>query len=282
VQVIADSKGNTVHLFERECSIQRRYQKIVEETPSPALDDKLRKEICESAVKIAQGIGYENAGTVEFILDNKKNFYFLEMNTRLQVEHPITEMITGVDLVKEQIRVAQGDKLRFTQEDIKSRGHALELRIYAEDPDNDFLPTNGTIQKIGKTDLNNVRLDTGYTDGSEVSTQFDPMLAKLITYSEDRDENINKMLKALEDYQFGGVVTNRDYLKRILENKNFKAGKVTTDFVKVENLEPPEVSDEQMAAAIAMSFFEEKGSSSKVNVSIEDNAWDKLNGMRLF
>ena len=184
VQVMSDTHGNHLHFLERECSIQRRHQKIIEETPSVALSDELRKSICESATKISKAINYRGAGTVEFILDEDGKYYFLEMNTRLQVEHPISEMITGVDLVRLQIQVAQNEELNISQEDIKGRGHAIECRIYAEDPKNNFFPTVGTLRKIGRHNSPGVRLDTGVRDGDKVTVNYDPMLAKLIVHAE--------------------------------------------------------------------------------------------------
>ncbi len=282
VQVFADHHRNTYHLFERECSIQRRYQKIIEETPSPALDEKLRKEICATAVKIAAGINYQGAGTVEFILDKNKKFYFLEMNTRLQVEHPISEMITGIDLVKWQIQAAQGDKFNLAQEDIKQRGHALECRIYAEDPDNEFLPVTGTIKKIGKTKMPNVRLDIGYQDGNEVSPHYDPMLAKLITYSTNRIDNIQKMIEALEDYPFLGLKTNREFLLRILDNANFKKGNITTNFIKDNDLKIKEATEEEFAHIVAFAHFTQRkghGRSSQ-QTQTQIDSWDRLANFR--
>ena len=198
VQLVSDGVGNHFHFFERECSIQRRYQKVVEESPAPNMSPETKKKICQTAVKIAQGINYIGAGTIEFIMGADESFYFLEMNTRLQVEHPVTEMTTGYDLVELQIKAANGEKFDFSQEDIKQTGHAVECRIYAEDPDQDFLPTNGNIQKIESFPKVDYRLDCGYRDGNAISTNYDPMLAKLITWGEDREECLEKMDLALE------------------------------------------------------------------------------------
>ncbi|MDO9181947.1 MAG: biotin carboxylase N-terminal domain-containing protein, partial [Bacteriovorax sp.] len=224
IQVMSDQHGNHFHLFERECSIQRRYQKILEESPSPALSPELRAKMTAAALKITRGISYIGAGTIELILDTDGEFCFLEMNTRLQVEHPVTEMVTGLDLVRLQILVAQGEKLPFEQNDIKQTGHAIEVRLYAEDPDNDFLPSIGTIKKIGCTNLRDTRLDCGYVDGNEVTISFDPMLAKLISWGENRNLAADKLNLALNEVVFLGVKTNRDYLKRILSLAEYRQG----------------------------------------------------------
>lgn len=257
IQVMSDKHGNHLHLFERECSIQRRYQKIVEESPSIAVNADLRAKMAAAAIKITSGINYIGAGTIELILDTNGEFYFLEMNTRLQVEHPVTEMVTGLDLVRLQIMVAQGEMLPFKQEDLKQRGHAIEARIYAEDPDNDFLPSIGKILKIGKTSLRNIRLDCGYIDGNEICISFDPMLAKLISWGENREIAIDKLSRALNEVLFMGVKTNRDYLRRILSTEEFHQGLTFTNFVKINEskLKPKKKTDEQKAIAIAATFF---------------------------
>lgn len=285
VQVMSDQHGNHFHFWERECSIQRRYQKIVEESPSPSLDQPLRKEICETAVKIAKTMNYEGAGTVEFILDKDGSFYFLEMNTRLQVEHPITEMVTGHDLVDLQVRVAQGEELTFKQEDIPQKGHAIEVRLYAENPDKDFMPSVGTIAHVGESRLLGVRLDTGYVDGNVVTVSFDPMLAKLIVWSSTRSQAISKMEKALEDYPFLGLITNRDYLKRILTHPKFREGLTYTHFVKTyeKELLKPELSlEEKLLSMVASQVI--KGNGQKREQSAKTKvlgAWDNLNDWRL-
>ena len=237
IQLVSDGKGNHFHFFERECSIQRRYQKVVEETPSVALDDELRANMCETAVKIASGINYLGAGTIELILAEDNSFYFLEMNTRLQVEHPVTEMVTGVDLVELQILAASGEAFDFEQSDITQTGHAIEVRIYAEDPDNEFLPTTGKIQQIEVDSEVSFRLDCGYRDGNSISTSYDPMLAKLITWEQDRDLAIESMQDALNSVVFGGTKTNRDYLKRILNHERFVDGDINTHFIAEESEE---------------------------------------------
>ena len=230
-QILADENGNTVHLFERECSIQRRHQKIIEETPSPVMTKKLREQMGEAAVAAAEAVGYSNAGTVEFMVDGDLNFYFMEMNTRLQVEHPITEMTTGVDLAKWQLRIASGMSLTLKQKDLMQRGHAIECRIYAEDPSNGFLPSIGTLEKVEPPTGPNVRDDSGIYTGMEVTPYYDPMLAKLVVSSENRDESINKMLWALSRYIVLGVTTNISFLKKVLEHEEFKKGNITTHFI---------------------------------------------------
>ncbi len=230
-QILADEQGNVIHLFERECSIQRRHQKIIEETPSPALTPKLRESMGKAAVAAAKTVGYTNAGTIEFMVDGKQNFYFMEMNTRLQVEHPITEATTGIDLVKWQLRIASGMPLTLKQSDIIPRGHALECRIYAEDPSNGFLPSIGTLEKVEIPIGPNVRNDTGVETDFPVSPYYDPMLAKLTVSSENREESINKMIWALSHYVVLGVTTNISFLKKVLDHLEFRKGNITTHFI---------------------------------------------------
>ena len=230
-QILADEYGNTIHLFERECSVQRRHQKIIEETPSPIMTPELRKKMGDAAVAAAKAVGYTNAGTVEFMIDGNLNFYFMEMNTRLQVEHPITEMTTGIDLAKWQLKIASGEKLTIKQGDLSQRGHAIECRIYAEDPSNGFLPSVGTLGKVEVSTGPNIRNDTGIYSGMEVTSYYDPMLAKLITYAENRSDNIKKMIWALSHYIVLGVTTNISFLKEVLKHKEFKNGNITTHFI---------------------------------------------------
>lgn len=282
IQVMSDSHGNHFHLFERECSIQRRYQKIVEESPSPAVTKELRAKMTEAAIKITKGINYLGAGTIELILDTDGQFYFLEMNTRLQVEHPVTEMVTGLDLVRLQILVAQGEKLPFKQEDIKQTGHAIEVRLYAEDPDNNFLPSIGKIKKIGKTNLRNTRLDCGYVDGNEVTISFDPMLAKLISWGETRELAADKLNLALNEVVFLGIRTNRDYLKRILTLSEYRQGLTFTHFVKTyeEKLKPKKKTKEQTALAIAAALFNKTTNTKGELSSKKTDVWSSLSGFR--
>jgi acetyl/propionyl-CoA carboxylase alpha subunit len=233
-QIMADHHGNVVHLGERECSIQRRHQKIIEEAPSPALDDRLREQMGRAAVNAAVSCDYSNAGTVEFMLDQEKNFFFLEMNTRLQVEHPVTEMTTGIDLVKEQLRIAEGQKLSFQQESVQFRGHAIECRIYAEDPQNGFLPSTGCIEYVSTPGGPGVRLDSGCEEGTEVSLYYDPLLAKVIVWAEDRRAAIVRMRRALSEYQIQGVATCIDFCALVMANQKFADGEFDTHFLEDE------------------------------------------------
>jgi acetyl-CoA carboxylase biotin carboxylase subunit len=230
-QALADNYGNIVHLYERECSIQRRHQKIVEETPSQALDPDLRSKMGEIAKKVIKVSGYNNAGTVEFLLDRDKNFYFLEVNARLQVEHPVTELATGVDLVHQQILIASGEKLSFRQEDVGQKGHSIECRIYAEDPLNNFLPSSGKVLFLKEPEGLGVRHDCGIYSGCDVPIYYDPILAKLIVWAENRDIACQRMINALDDYVVLGIKTNIDFLKEVIAHPQFKAGETTTGFI---------------------------------------------------
>ena len=282
VQLMSDTHGNHLHFYERECSIQRRYQKVVEETPAPNMGHDLRLKICETAVQIAKGINYRGAGTVEFIMAQDGSYYFMEMNTRLQVEHPVTEMVTGHDLVRYQIMVAQGDKLPVKQTEIKQKGHAIECRIYAEDPDNNFMPTIGRIERIGVPTLRDVRLDCGFLDGTDVGVNYDPMLAKLVVWGEDRNLAISKTIQSLDEVLFLGVKTNRDYLKRILSHRDFQAGHTHTHFIPdhKEDLAPKALSNDVMAAMIASVALSE-GKSARVEGEVAlKNPWTELTGFR--
>ncbi len=231
-QVLADNDGHVVHLFERECSIQRRHQKIVEETPSTALDPELRQKMGETAKKVLKVAGYNNAGTVEFLLDKDKNFYFLEVNARLQVEHPVTELTTGVDLVHQQIRIAAGEKLGLEQEKLSQRGHAIECRIYAEDPANNFLPSSGKILYLKEPKGPGVRHDCGIYSGWEVPIYYDPILAKLIVWAETRELACERMRCALEDYVILGIHTTVRFLRDVISHPSFRKGETTTGFIK--------------------------------------------------
>ena len=231
VQVLADAHGNIVHLFERECSVQRRHQKVVEEAPSSCLDETKRMAIGAAAVDVARSCNYRGAGTVEFLVDEQLNFYFLEMNTRLQVEHPVTEMITGVDLVKEQIKIARGEKLSFKQEDLKIIGHAVELRVYAEDPLNNFLPDIGKLETYQKPEGPGIRVDDGYEEGMNIPIYYDPMLAKLIAFADTREHTINRLVRAIEEYKITGVKTTLSFGKFVLLHPDFISGNFDTNFV---------------------------------------------------
>jgi acetyl/propionyl-CoA carboxylase alpha subunit len=259
IQIMADSYGNTLYLFERECSIQRRHQKVVEEAPSSVLTPELRKQMGEAAVKVAQACDYLGAGTVEFLLDENLNFYFLEMNTRLQVEHPVTELITGLDLVELQIRVARGEKLSMQQEDLKMKGHAMELRVYAEDPLNDFLPSVGHLDVYTLPEGDGIRVDNGFEQGMDVPIYYDPMLAKLITYGATREESIQLMIQAIDAYFVEGVSTTLPFGKFVMEHEAFRSGNFDTHFVKnyydAEHLKVHQEQEAEIAAMIALQQY---------------------------
>jgi len=253
VQIMADSHGNVLHLGERECSVQRRFQKIIEESPSPALNEESRQKICQSALDLAKAANYLNAGTVEFIMGQDGQYYFLEMNTRLQVEHPVTEEVTGIDLVAQQVRVAAGEALSIKQEDITQTGHSIEVRIYAEDADNDFTPATGKILAMKVPNWEGCRFDTGLLDGQDVTANFDPMLAKLIVYGKDREQAIDRMSQALKELVVLGVVTNTSYLDRVVCHSAFRSGDINTGFVAEfnEELKAPEPSQSELALILS-------------------------------
>ncbi|MDQ6813307.1 MAG: acetyl-CoA carboxylase biotin carboxylase subunit [Bacteroidota bacterium] len=259
IQVLADNYGNTVHLFERECSIQRRHQKVVEESPSVILTPEIRKKMGAAAVMVAKACNYTSTGTVEFLIDDELNFYFLEMNTRLQVEHPVTEMITGIDLVAEQIKIARGEKLSFTQEDLAINGHALELRVYAEDPLNNFLPSIGTLSTYRTPRGEGVRVDDGYEEGMQIPIYYDPMIAKLVTHGKDRESAIQKMKAAIKEFKIAGVSTTLPFGTFVFEHDAFISGQFDTHFVK--NYYTPDLIREkqkvnaQAAALVALSYW---------------------------
>ncbi|MCE2995748.1 MAG: acetyl-CoA carboxylase biotin carboxylase subunit [Cyclobacteriaceae bacterium] len=242
-QVFGDQHGNVVHLFDRECSIQRRHQKVVEEAPSPVLTPELRKKMGEAAVNAAKAAKYYNAGTIEFILDEDMSFYFLEMNTRLQVEHPVTEMITGLDLVKLQIKIAEGEKLPFTQDQLAIHGHAIEVRVCAEDPTNNFLPDIGTLQTYRRPQGHGVRVDDGFEEGMTIPVQYDPLLAKLIVYAETRELAMDKMIRAIADYEITGVATTLGFGAFVMKHEAFRSGNFNTRFI--ENYFKPEYLQQQ-------------------------------------
>lgn len=259
IQVMADTHGNVLHFFERECSVQRRHQKVVEEAPSAVLTPELRHQMGEAAKDVARSCNYVGAGTVEFLLDADHNFYFLEMNTRLQVEHPVTEWITGVDLVELQIRVARGETLPMKQEDLTIKGHALELRVYAEDPTNDFLPSVGTLEVYQLPTGKNVRVDNGFEEGMDIPIYYDPMLSKLITYGNTREEAIQEMLKAISNYKVKGVETTLPFGTFVCEHEAFTSGHFDTHFVKnyfnPETLKTKYREDEKIAALMALKEY---------------------------
>lgn len=259
IQVMADTHGNVVYLFERECSVQRRHQKVVEEAPSAVLTPEIRQAMGEAAVKVAKSCDYVGAGTVEFLLDENKNFYFLEMNTRLQVEHPVTELITGIDLVEMQIRVARGEVLPIKQEDLKIKGHALELRVYAEDPLNDFLPSVGNLSTYILPEGEGVRVDNGFEQGMDVPIYYDPMLSKLITYGKDRNEAIELMLKAIQDYKIEGVSTTLPFGTFVFKHDAFVSGDFDTNFVKkfysADIIKENQAQEAEVAALVALKQY---------------------------
>ena len=253
IQVLGDTHGNIVHLFERECSIQRRHQKVIEEAPSSILTPEIRERMGKCAVDVARSVNYTGAGTVEFILDENLDFFFLEMNTRLQVEHPVTEFITGLDLVKEQIRIARGEALAYTQDDLKIIGHAIELRVYAEDPQQNFLPDIGVLKTYRTPKGNGVRVDDGFEEGMEIPVYYDPMIAKLITYGANREEAISRMLRAIAEYDITGIQTTLDFGKFVLSHEAFTSGNFDTNFVnKYFNPDVQEEPDENEALIAAL------------------------------
>lgn len=263
IQIMADSHGNILYLFERECSIQRRHQKVIEEAPSSVLTPELRKKMGEAAVLVAKSCDYLGAGTVEFLLDENNNFFFLEMNTRLQVEHPVTELITGLDLVELQIKVARGEELEIKQEDLKIKGHALELRVYAEDPMNDFLPSVGHLDVYQLPVGEGVRVDNGFEQGMDIPIYYDPMLAKLITYGETREEAIQIMVKAIDGYLVKGVETTLPFGKFVFEHEAFRSGNFDTHFVKkyynAAELKDQLAEEAKIAGLIALKqYFEDQ------------------------
>ncbi len=264
IQIFSDKHGNHVHLGERECSIQRRHQKVIEECPSPINSEKLRREMGECAVKVAKSVKYVGAGTVEFLVsDLDKSFYFLEMNTRLQVEHPVTELVTGIDLVREQINVAWGEKLSFTQADVKMQGHAIECRVYAEDPENNFLPSPGKITRLKLPQGSGVRDDGGIYEGSEISIYYDPMISKFCVFGRNRAEAIDRMRRALMEYEVGGIKTTLPFFREIVEDSEFIEGKLDTSFIsrfmaRKPETEPCELEKDLAVIAAAINFSTDK------------------------
>lgn len=279
IQVLADNHGNCVYLFERECSIQRRHQKVVEEAPSSVLTPELRKRMGECAVAVTKGCGYSGAGTVEFLVDADLNFYFLEMNTRLQVEHPVTEFITGLDLVKEQIKVARNEKLSFKQEDLKINGHSIEVRVCAEDPANNFLPDIGKLIVYKTPSGPGIRVDDGFEEGMEIPIFYDPMIAKLVVHGKDRNDAIQKMLRAINDYKIIGVETTLDFCTFVLKHEAFVSGKFDTGFIgkyfKPEMLNSATNENDEALAIIASHIFDsQKAANSTVkNTSVKKSKW---------
>jgi acetyl-CoA carboxylase biotin carboxylase subunit len=272
IQVLGDNYGNIVHLFERDCSVQRRHQKVVEEAPSSVLSEELRRKMGESAVNAARSCNYIGAGTVEFILDENLDFFFLEMNTRLQVEHPVTEMITGIDLVKEQIRIARGEPLSFTQDDLKIKGHAIEVRVYAEDPANNFLPDIGNLQTYITPKGPGIRVDDGFEQGMDIPIYYDPMIAKLVSFGKDRQEAIERMIRAIDEYQITGIQTTLAFGKFVMQHEAFVSGNFDTHFVNKyflpEHLSQENEEEAMIAALIGSNFMNSHSESVTVDQNI--------------
>jgi acetyl-CoA carboxylase, biotin carboxylase subunit len=271
IQVLADTHGNIVYLFERECSIQRRHQKVIEEAPSAVLTPQIREAMGKCAVDVARSCNYVGAGTVEFLLDENKDFYFLEMNTRLQVEHPVTEMITGIDLVKEQIKVARGEKLSFSQQDLSINGHAVEVRVYAEDPKNNFLPDIGRLKTYRRPSGLGVRVDDGFEEGMDIPIYYDPMISKLITHGKDRTEAIQRMIRAINEYEITGVETTMSFCLFALQHEAFVSGNFDTHFVQKyftpEVLEQKNDEMEELAAIVASAFLSKNKTTQQTIIS---------------
>lgn len=281
IQLMGDSHGNYVYLFERECSIQRRHQKLIEEAPSSCLTPDIRKQMGECAVAVARSCNYTGAGTVEFLVDEKLNFYFLEMNTRLQVEHCVTEMITGIDLVKEQINVARGNKLSFTQDDLKINGHSIELRVCAEDPMNNFLPDTGKLEMYQPPKGPGVRVDDGYEQGQDIPIFYDPMIAKLVVHAPTREEAIQRLCRAIDEYYVQGIQTTLEFGKWAVQTEPFRTGNFDTKFIekhfKPEYLLKESVDAEQVAALLSSFIWQkEKKQKSAINSTTNVNANWKL------
>ena len=259
IQVLADSHGKVLHFFERECSVQRRHQKVVEEAPSSILTPELREKMGQAAILVAKSCDYLGAGTVEFLVDSNLNFFFLEMNTRLQVEHPVTELITGVDLVEQQINIARGEAIQLNQEDLKITGHALELRVYAEDPLNNFLPSVGFLSTYKPPSGKGIRVDDGFEEGMDIPIYYDPMLSKLITYGNTRDEAIQLMIEAIENYKVVGAMTTLPFGKFVCEHEAFRSGNFDTHFVKnyytPEKLQTEITEEAELAALVALKMY---------------------------
>ncbi len=285
-QILADQHGNTIHLFERECSVQRRHQKVVEETPSPHMTQALREKMGKYAIKAAQSVNYIGAGTIEFLVDDKHNFYFLEMNTRLQVEHPITERITGLDIVKEQIKIANGEPLSYQQDEIIMHGHSIECRIYAEDPQNNFMPNPGLIKHISEPLGLGVRTDGYVYKGYEIPIHYDPMISKLIIWAKTRNEAIARMKRALYEYKITGVKTSIPFLEKIMDTPDFKTGNYNTHFIdkNAEYLkidEPFEIEQQDIAMFVTyLDFMKKQESQVQDNVTNKPSPWKEFGKKR--
>lgn len=281
IQVLADEHGHCVYLGERECSVQRRHQKVIEEAPSAVVGPELRRRMGEAAVRLAQSAGYTNAGTIEFLLDSNENFYFLEMNTRLQVEHPVTELVTGLDLVQLQIRIAQGEPLPLAQQDIHLRGHAIECRVYAEDADNGFFPSPGRITRLLQPGGPGIREDCGVYEGWVVPIDYDPMLSKLIAYAPSREAAIARMLRALDEYVIGGIRTNLILFRRILNDEDFRAARIDTGYLdrllaqKKRESSGKSAEEREKVAAIAVAIFESQHAAPAAEIQEPARPWKR-------
>ncbi len=278
IQILGDHHGQILHLFERDCSIQRRHQKIVEESPAPRFSEELRSTMCEAALQAARAVSYRNAGTVEFILTPAGEFYFLEMNTRLQVEHPVTEAVLGIDLVRAQIEVARGAPLRWKQADLKQRGHAIECRIYAEDPAEGFLPQTGTVHRYREPAGPGIRVDSGIDQGSEVTVGFDPMLSKVICWAETRDDCIDRLEQALRNYVILGTLTNVSYLRQLISHPAFRSGEVGTHFIEKhgDSLRQERSPHAAAVAAVLAAAGRRSGKSSAGKPEVAATVWDTV------
>lgn len=287
IQVFCDQHGDAVYLAERDCSVQRRHQKVIEEAPAPGMTEALRRQMGEAAIESAKAINYEGAGTVEFLLDSDGSFYFMEMNTRLQVEHPVTELITGQDLVEWQLRVAAGEPLPLKQDDIRINGHAVEVRIYAEDPDNDFLPATGTLSFLQTPQEDaHTRVDTGVRQGDTVSVYYDPMIAKLITWDEDREKALKRMVKALGEYRINGVTTNIDFLAKLASSKPFMNADLDTGFIEkhyaaIFRDDERDLIPEVSLAALFLALQQQQQSAVYINPNDTGSPWNLSNGWRM-
>ncbi|MDQ7948704.1 MAG: acetyl-CoA carboxylase biotin carboxylase subunit [Pedobacter sp.] len=286
IQVLGDTHGNIVHLFERECSVQRRHQKVVEEAPSSVLTPAIREKMGKCAVDVARSVNYVGAGTVEFILDENLDFFFLEMNTRLQVEHPVTELITGLDLVKEQLKIAGGEVLGFGQGDLNIHGHAIELRVYAEDPLNNFLPDIGTLQTYQTPKGNGVRVDDGFEQGMEIPIYYDPMIAKLITYGKDREEAIARMIRAIDEYDITGIQTTLGFGKFVMQHPAFTSGNFDTHFVgkyfNAQSLDETDGEEAMLAALMAVELLKNEKKTALSPLALQQGQSDWIKNRRRY
>ncbi len=283
IQILADKYGNIIHLGERECSIQRRHQKVIEESPSPIVDPGMRQVMGQTAIQAAKASKYINAGTVEFLVDQDKQFYFLEVNTRLQVEHPVTEMVTGIDLVREQLLIASGEKLSSQQNQIEVNGSAIECRIYAEDPNNNFLPSSGRIQNYREPAGPGIRVDSGFTKGDSISIYYDPLIAKLVAWGEIRERAIQRMKRALDEYVITGIKTVIPFLKLVMDHADFQAGSISTHFIEEQmsqSVTPTSVADEDLKAMAILSClmnFQNKNKTKTLQKRIDKQNWKTVN-----